>query len=122
MRQQEAKLKQHNFTKYTSATMAQLFLLAYYQIEGFWRGLISGSMGCAHCYVRPPLTQLSRLHKRKIAVKTRIFTSRPVAITTRVMNLLSTAEENNNSYFKGHVPKDIIVYISRVECIYYIFI
>ncbi len=43
----EAKLKHHNFTKYTSATTARLFsattarlfLLAYYRMVGCWRGI-----------------------------------------------------------------------------------
>ncbi len=34
---QEAKLKHHKFTKYTSATTARLFLLAYYRMVGYWR-------------------------------------------------------------------------------------
>ena len=42
----------------------------------------------------------------------------PVALTIRVMSLLGTAWNNSVKYlelFQGHLPKDIIVKISRVE-------
>ncbi len=31
--------RHHNFVKYTFAATARLFLLAYYQMVGYWRGM-----------------------------------------------------------------------------------
>ncbi len=56
MRQQEAKLKHHNFAKYTSATIA-IVSARVLSNGGVLAGnkLMSRSTGGERCYVRPPL-------------------------------------------------------------------
>ncbi len=57
MRQQEAKLKHHNFAKYTSAYYCAIVSARMLSNGGVLAGnkLMSGSIGGARCYVRPPL-------------------------------------------------------------------